>query len=847
MDVVINIFLDPHIRVIGKPENVQLAKEKIMAILDTKSNRVTLKMDVSHTDHSHVIGKGGQNIKKVMQETGCHIHFPDSNRGSQGEKSNQVSIAGQPIGVESARAQIRELLPLVLAFEVHTGAQQSGRSLSDQFSSLIQQLIEKFNVTITFKQKPRLMATTVLVRGSQNNSTAVKEATATLIEALCGSVVSMIPVSVQLDIAPQHHTFIIGRGGSNIKNIMHRTGSSIHFPDTNAAPSKRSTVYITGEIEAVCRAREQLMGCLPLVLMFDMKEDIDTDQGLSNYLMETLDVYINIKPKPKQPSKSAIVKSVEKNAYNMYRARVQLLGIDPQQNPSQLPPPPISISENVDNNQRNGANYSKRQTPRASNYNNSGVSSTNSYNSNGLRGVQSPIPSPGSHSSGSASPINSPWFLGASPSTSPGYPMSPQNYDMMENSPSTIPERRNPMTAFPYPPNSGNTPHMPHMPPGLSPLNNQIRSQSPMLTAKDSTTITFRPNDYRNKGDLTTKGKKDYVKKAVNVSFNNKTRNIANDSDCNVGSLLPKEEGNRDTRSFSASSGENDSFTGRSNTGILSGINSSPLRSSSSSPDDVDYVDSPRSSGTIGDHRNMPNNTMQSHELDYERKKYLASLAMQTEVVPSKVRTPTYSWIGYGFSKSVPGSMLKKMMEEMNAPNAKPQKPILPSNTINLSSTLPNSQLMQQQNTNNIWSNDLSSTRDKQDFSTMSGTTCDVTDSDKQSYAGSEDLTKLFKKLGLEKYVNVFLQQEVDLQTFSTLTDADLKELGITTFGARRKMVTAISDIRKQNQQKVSLELATDSGKNGTSSSYMNDVSASLAGSVGYDDIGGRLQPHYPI
>ena len=34
---------------------------------------------------------------------------------------------------------------------------------------------------------------------------------------------------------------------------------SIHFPDTNAAPSKRSTVYITGEIEAVCRAREQIM------------------------------------------------------------------------------------------------------------------------------------------------------------------------------------------------------------------------------------------------------------------------------------------------------------------------------------------------------------------------------------------------------------------------------------------------------------------------------------------------------------------------------------------------------------------------------------------------------------
>lgn len=50
-------------------------------------------MDVSHTEHSHVIGKGGNNIKKVMEETGCHIHFPDSNRNNQAEKSNQVSEA----------------------------------------------------------------------------------------------------------------------------------------------------------------------------------------------------------------------------------------------------------------------------------------------------------------------------------------------------------------------------------------------------------------------------------------------------------------------------------------------------------------------------------------------------------------------------------------------------------------------------------------------------------------------------------------------------------------------------------------------------------------------------------
>jgi len=39
---------------------------------------------------------------------------------------------------------------------------------------------------------------------------------------------------------------------------------------------------------------------------------------------------------------------------------------------------------------------------------------------------------------------------------------------------------------------------------------------------------------------------------------------------------------------------------------------------------------------------------------------------------------------------------------------------------------------------------------------------------------------------------------QIDLQTFLTLTDQDLKELGITTFGARRKMLLAISGTREE-------------------------------------------------
>ena len=84
---------DPHIRVGGQEEGVKRAKMLITEVLDTTTNsRVTMKMDVSYTDHSHIIGKGGNTIRRVMAETNCHIHFPDSNRSNPNEKSNQVSV-----------------------------------------------------------------------------------------------------------------------------------------------------------------------------------------------------------------------------------------------------------------------------------------------------------------------------------------------------------------------------------------------------------------------------------------------------------------------------------------------------------------------------------------------------------------------------------------------------------------------------------------------------------------------------------------------------------------------------------------------------------------------------------
>uniref|UniRef100_A0A8C4RMA3 NAD(+) ADP-ribosyltransferase n=1 Tax=Erpetoichthys calabaricus TaxID=27687 RepID=A0A8C4RMA3_ERPCA len=58
-----------------------------------------------------------------------------------------------------------------------------------------------------------------------------------------------------------------------------------------------------------------------------------------------------------------------------------------------------------------------------------------------------------------------------------------------------------------------------------------------------------------------------------------------------------------------------------------------------------------------------------------------------------------------------------------------------------------------------------------------------------------DEISGILKKLSLEKYQPIFEEQEVDMEAFLTLTDGDLKELGINTDGPRQQILAAISKL----------------------------------------------------
>ncbi|XP_060795555.1 protein bicaudal C homolog 1 [Neoarius graeffei] len=836
---------DPHIKVSGKRDDVKEAKEKIMSVLDTKSNRVTLKMDVSHTEHSHVIGKGGNNIKKVMEDTGCHIHFPDSNRNNQAEKSNQVSIAGQPGGVEAARARIRELLPLVLMFELPVIVQLN----PDPSSPAIQHISQTYNISVAFKQRSRLYGATGVVRGSQNNIAAVKRGTAMLLEHLAGSLASAITVSTQLDIAPQHHLAMMGRNGSNIKHIMQRTGAQVHFPDPNC-PQKKSTVYIQGTIDSVCLARQYLMGCLPLVLMFDIKEDVAVDPQCVTSLMEQLDVFISVKPKPKQPSKSVIVKSVERNALNMYEARRYLLGLDSSgvcvsistssssSSSSSSPPsaltPTLSCPVGIDILTSAGLGLTSLGLlgPAAASL--SAPSTPNSL-LNALNSSISPLHVP---SSGTPSPTL--WSNSlASPTSTPAF-----------SSPLMIhPATQATLTNILLQTYTQNTPSPP---PGLAPIDPQVNGVTDCSKAVSSLNGKHSSSMYSRMSTSS------LAEKVLNAAHGDPVQDAGTHCPSEPLSTKSSQDQGPDTfvevgmprsPSHSGNSSELKQMLASCKTAsgkrqaveLLQGTKNSHLHSdcllsdSDSSASESPVADkrapgseraAERAAQQNSERIRLPPQSSFSNmqAFDYEQKKLLATKAMLKKPVVTEVRTPTNTWSGLGFSKSMPAETIKELRRANHVSYKPTMSTTYEGSPLSLSrsnsregvgsgsdsdnwrerngSGLPShsdfpTPISPKRKQNKSVEHYLSSSNYMDCISSVTGSNgCNLSTSLKGS-----DLPELFSKLGLGKYTDVFQQQEIDLQTFLTLTDQDLKELGITTFGARRKMLLAISDLNKNRRK----------------------------------------------
>ncbi|CAG5990968.1 unnamed protein product [Menidia menidia] len=740
---------DPHVKVEGKRANVLAAKKKILEVLETKVNKVTLKMDVAYTEHSHVIGKGGGNIKKVMEVTSCHIHFPDSNRhNAAGEKSNQVSIAGPVEGVEEARKRIRDLQPLCLTFDLPVTLVP--QALPDAGSPLVQQVVAALGVSVSFRALPppprahsSFYGSCCSIWGLQGNAATVKKATCILMDLLLGSEATGGVVSSQLDVTSQQHLFLLGQNGAHFVSVMHQTQTQIILPDLSA-PQSPPSLLIQGSPDGVCLARQQLMDCLPVCLMFDMRDDGEADPCKLAQIMQNLGVFISVKPKVKQTSKSVVVKGLERNISCLYEARRLLLGLD-------------------------------------------------SCEAANITGGNSDLMLP-------CGGLTNYWL----------------NMLLQQLRISELGSTLTPSTEV----LTGTKPR-PSPPPGL--LSPPEESRTGLKGADSRPLEKILENEDQS-------GQSEDESSEVSVLSPSDMCDVVNNSISRLvlngrrGSLQSPEIAKVLCQGRRHSTGQ--SLTFRLNSEADGG------RSERRSSLRRDMI---LAESVHGD-------SSKAEVYDYERKKVMATRAMQRKPVVTEVRTPTDTWSGLGFSKSMPAEAVKELRnisrrsykpyltnsnnlpqtgKVCNGSDSENWRDRRGSASLSVSSSSPSSPPSSPSSPSPTFSSSNSSfpafassvsrgrnDRPLESFPNSSyfegvclSTRAPACSQRSLSPLMTDDLPELLRQLGLIKYIDVFEQQEIDYQTFLTLSDEDLKEVGVSTFGARRKMLIAISDLNKSKRR----------------------------------------------
>jgi len=353
---------NPVVHLMGDVEGIAAAKDRILSIFENIKVRVTLKIDVSYKDHSHIIGRGGFSIQRVMDDTGSHIHFPDSNRISEVKKSNVVLVCGSPQGVEQARCKIRNLLPLVIHFKIPVEylnidclKRSPSAKLVETYSKYLRPITSQYNVHISIRNSSDIDEAyaaifdsssntseyvAVSVRGANNDLDKLKESLNVLIERLTDSRTNLdIDYVLTIEITEYYHQFVMGNNFLNIKNIMLQTGCRINFPEIessprpfdfdnlNEIPVNKSTVIIKGKsFDKVHTAWKELIGYLPLILTFEVPHDHTIDTTLINQLKKQYKVAIFLKHREK--FNTVIIRGMEKNSRALFEVRKQLLNLD---------------------------------------------------------------------------------------------------------------------------------------------------------------------------------------------------------------------------------------------------------------------------------------------------------------------------------------------------------------------------------------------------------------------------------------------------------------------------------------------------------------------------------------
>lgn len=284
----------------GAKDCIEAAKQRMKEIVRELESMISIECVIPQVHHRTVMGAKGCKVQTITSEFDVQIKFPEREPLHRGEhEESQVNgeggengevketpacdiirITGQPEKVENAKKALLDLVPITVevpvAFDLH-------RLIIGKSGKDVRILMSRYDVHIILSPAEEKLDFIKII-GAPPNVLEAKEAILERVNDLEAQKQERVLKSyeVKLEIDPEYHPKIIGRGGVVIKRIRTDHDVQVNFP-RKGEPDEH-IITITGFEKNAHEAKDEIMKIVNALNELN-KEEIRIDSAVHSRLI----------------------------------------------------------------------------------------------------------------------------------------------------------------------------------------------------------------------------------------------------------------------------------------------------------------------------------------------------------------------------------------------------------------------------------------------------------------------------------------------------------------------------------------------------------------------------------
>ncbi|KAF2091552.1 RNA binding effector protein-like protein Scp160 [Saccharata proteae CBS 121410] len=247
----------------GPKRGADAARDELLELLQyTIDNSHTATVSVANNQIPSLIGAGGREMENLRSTTGAQIEVPNVRDAADPSGRAELKVKGTKKQVEEAKKMLEERAKVFDETVVRTIEidKKHHKALIGSGGSNLREIVIKAGGPDDRREQARMVR---FPRAENDENTIRVEGTKPVVDKIVAAFEEAIKtrdsqVTEVLEVIPEKHRLLIGRGGETRKGLESQFNVSVDIPKQNAPEAVRSLVRISGQPDDVTKAKEHI-------------------------------------------------------------------------------------------------------------------------------------------------------------------------------------------------------------------------------------------------------------------------------------------------------------------------------------------------------------------------------------------------------------------------------------------------------------------------------------------------------------------------------------------------------------------------------------------------------------